>query len=59
VFFDVKFEDGKEVKQVSYLIDEIIDRNVSDRFSGELIHFGSEKYPDWKAVVDHLKKVLE
>ena len=36
-----------------YLID---DRrfNGASEFQGEWIHFGSEKYPDWKSVLQYL-----
>ena len=36
-----------------YLID---DRRKwgADRFSGEFIHFGSERFPDWNSITDYL-----
>ena len=36
-----------------YLIDDRL-QNGADRFSGELIHFGSKDFPNWQAVVDYL-----
>ena len=36
-----------------YLIDDR-KKNGADRFSGELIRFGSEDFPDWKAVLKYL-----
>ena len=36
-----------------YLIDDR-EKNGANRFSGELILFGSEKFPDWSSVIDYL-----
>ena len=36
-----------------YLIDDRT-ANGAGQFRGEHIHFGSEKFPDWKAVLDYL-----
>ena len=36
-----------------YLIDDRIKRGA-DKFSGELIHFGTERFPDWNAVCTYL-----
>jgi 5'-nucleotidase len=36
-----------------YLIDDRTTRDA-DRFVGELIHFGSERFPNWKAIVEYL-----
>lgn len=35
------------------LIDDRL-RNGADNFKGEHIHFGSEKFPDWEAVLEYL-----
>ncbi|HVB02085.1 MAG TPA: hypothetical protein VNE41_00050 [Chitinophagaceae bacterium] len=37
------------------LIDDRI-RNGVDRFSGEHIHFGTDRFPDWQAVLEYLAK---
>ena len=37
-----------------YLIDDRPFHNGADNFYGELIHFGSEKYPDWDSVPSYL-----
>ena len=37
-----------------FLIDDRT-KNGVDKFTGEHIHFGTEKYPDWEAVVRYLK----
>lgn len=39
-----------------YLIDDDKSGKGQDQFVGELIHFGSDKFPDWSAVVKYLKK---
>jgi len=36
-----------------YLIDDR-EKNGADRFSGELILFGSDKFPDWTSVIEYL-----
>jgi 5'-nucleotidase len=43
----------KNLNTGHFLID---DRTTTgaDRFTGEHIHFGSEKFPDWRAVVEYL-----
>lgn len=39
-----------------YLIDDR-DQNGAAEFKGELIRFGSEKFPDWNSVVEYLMGV--
>ena len=36
-----------------YLVDDST-RNGAGEFSGEHIHFGTDKFPDWKSVLDYL-----
>jgi len=36
-----------------YLIDDRTKRGA-DKFQGELILFGSDEFPDWKAVLEYL-----
>lgn len=43
----------KELLQGDYLIDDNF-KNGASEFQGEWIHFGSEKYPDWDAVLRYL-----
>lgn len=43
----------KNLNQGDYLIDDRL-RNGADKFSGEHIHFGQEKFPDWQAVLGYL-----
>ena len=32
----------------------MIEKNGADAFKGELIHFGTKKFPDWKSVCSYL-----
>ena len=43
----------KNLCQGDYLIDDN-GKNGTSEFSGEWIHFGSERFPDWKSVLDYL-----
>jgi 5'(3')-deoxyribonucleotidase len=43
----------KNLNDGHYLIDDRT-KNGVDRFRGEHIHFGTERFPDWKAVVAYL-----
>jgi len=45
----------KNLNQGHYLIDDRT-KNGADRFSGEHIHFGTSRFPDWASVVGYLKK---
>lgn len=36
------------------LIDNEISGRGQERYKGELIHFGSARFPDWRAVLEHL-----
>ncbi|MFK7765703.1 MAG: hypothetical protein AB8B55_00575 [Mariniblastus sp.] len=38
-----------------YLIDDNVRGKGQENFKGELIHFGSATFPDWKSVVQHLR----
>lgn len=44
---------NKHLNIGDYLIDDRL-KNGADKFTGELIHFGTEKFPDWKSVVEYL-----
>lgn len=44
----------KNLNNGHYLIDDRT-KNGTDRFPGEHIHFGSEEFPNWQAVVAYLK----
>lgn len=43
----------KNLNQGDYLIDDRT-RNGADKFGGEHIHFGQERFPDWQAVLNYL-----
>jgi 5'(3')-deoxyribonucleotidase len=45
----------KDLCQGDYLIDDR-GKNGTSEFSGEWIEFGSEKFPDWKSVLEYLNK---
>ena len=45
---------NKHLNKGDYLVDDRL-ANGADKFSGEHIHFASEKYPDWKAVMLYLR----
>jgi 5'-nucleotidase len=44
----------KNLNTGDYLIDDRTKRGA-DRFAGEHIHFGTEKFPDWPAVIKYLR----
>ena len=43
----------KNMNRGDYLIDDRTKHGV-DKFQGEHIHFGSEKFPNWKSVLKYL-----
>jgi 5'(3')-deoxyribonucleotidase len=43
----------KNLNNGDYLIDDR-EKNGAKEFAGELIQFGSEKFPDWNSVTDYL-----
>ena len=43
----------KNLNRGDYLVDDRT-KNGADRFAGEHIHFGTEKFPDWPAVTEYL-----
>lgn len=47
------FSHNKHLNHGHYLIDDR-DKNGADKFVGELILFGGEKFPDWNAVIEYL-----
>lgn len=44
----------KHLNRGDYIIDDSTHNGVSD-FQGEHIHFGTDKFPDWKSIVIYLK----
>jgi 5'(3')-deoxyribonucleotidase len=47
---------NKHLNVGHYLIDDRPHKNGAADFKGELIHFRSEKFPDWNSVLDFLLK---
>ena len=43
----------KDFLMGDYLIDDRL-KNGAREFKGELLHFGTTKYPDWKSVLEYL-----
>lgn len=47
----------KSLVKGDYLIDDTTCYGQTE-FEGEFIHFGTEKFPDWKKIVDYLTKEI-
>ena len=45
----------KNLNDGAYLVDDRT-KNGADAFLGEHIHFGTERFPDWDAVLEYLRK---
>ena len=45
--------DNKHLNKGDYLIDDRT-ANGADRFEGEHIQFGTDKFPNWAVVLDYL-----
>ena len=43
----------KNLNAGDYLIDDRL-KNGADKFKGEHIHFGTERFPDWKSILNYL-----
>jgi len=46
----------KELMRGEFLIDDRDDKNGVDGFEGEHLHFGSDRFPDWVAVLEYLEE---
>ena len=44
----------KNLNRGDYLIDDRPHKGGADKFDGEVIAFGSERFPDWDAVLRYL-----
>ncbi len=42
---------NKGLLKGDYLIDDYVAGRGQENFEGELIHFGSDKYPDWRSIM--------
>ena len=45
---------NKSLLKGDYLIDDNVSGRRQEAFEGQLLHFGSAEYPDWRAVRDYL-----
>lgn len=45
---------NKNLNAGDFLVDDRL-KNGAEKFTGEHIHFGSERFPDWQAVTKYLK----
>jgi 5'(3')-deoxyribonucleotidase len=45
----------KHLNHGDFLVDDQLDGRGQERFSGELLHFGSEQFPNWPSIVDHIE----
>jgi 5'(3')-deoxyribonucleotidase len=48
----------KHLNKGDYLIDDNLSGKGQDAFAGELIHFGSETFPDWPCVKHYFENLL-
>lgn len=46
---------NKGLNKGKYLIDDNTEGKKQELFEGELIHFSSDKFPNWKAVISYLE----
>jgi len=45
---------NKGLLKGEFLIDDRPHSNGANEFEGELIHFGTDQFPDWKSVLEYL-----
>jgi 5'(3')-deoxyribonucleotidase len=50
---------NKGLNRGDYLVDDRPTSNGVDLFQGEIIHFGSDRFPDWSAVLPYLREHAE
>ena len=46
----------KDLNRGDFLVDDRPNRGHVEDFQGECIHFGSERFPDWQAVLVYLRQ---
>lgn len=49
---------NKGLNKGDYLIDDNVSGKGQESFEGELIHFGSKRYPSWDSVMIYLKNQI-
>ena len=47
---------NKGLLKGDYLIDDYVAGRGQEYFEGELIHFGSDKYPDWRSIMKYFQQ---
>ena len=50
---------NKGLVKGDYLVDDWIEGRGQENFEGELIQFGSERFPDWEAINTYLESVVK
>jgi 5'-nucleotidase len=45
----------KDLNRGDFLVDDRPHRGRAQEFQGELVHFGSERFPDWPVVLEYLR----
>ena len=46
----------KDLNRGDFLIDDRPQKRGAGHFEGELVHFGSERFPDWPAVMKYMRE---
>lgn len=46
---------NKGLLKGDYLIDDYVSGRGQENFEGKLIHFGSDKYPDWRSIMTYFQ----
>ena len=46
---------NKGLLKGDYLIDDYVAGRGQENFEGKLIHFGSDKYPDWRSIMKYFQ----
>ena len=46
----------KDLNRGDFLVDDRPNRGRAEEFQGEVIHFGSDRFPDWEAVLPYLRQ---
>ena len=46
----------KDLNRGDFLIDDRPEKRGAGEFQGELAHFGSERFPDWPAVMEYMRQ---
>lgn len=52
------FSPDKSMVDGDYLVDDITSGKGQEKFKGEIIHYGSDVYPNWLAIKEYFEEVL-